>query len=254
MSNIAQDDPMTSGKKKLKSLRLLGVLLIALVGMLWGLAWWGESNSAKQTTTTTLVLPPTVSLRPQPRPAVVQTPVTRVTGVTPAKAAKPKPPKKPKLATTIRSTMSAPAAQAPVLVSAREGLTVAVAGESVTVSYQRNGVSGSDTFAKVQICGKGWLQIPFGNKRKTFNITYQGNVALIGGVSTGWACTLAPSGGSSSSGARDHDTDWVKQVETRPGEQVREDATPNDSGQQGTDAGNNSPDPDKPGKPPKIGG
>jgi hypothetical protein len=46
----------------------------------------------------------------------------------------------------------------------------------------------------------------------------------------------------------------LREVETRPGESVRDDATPNDTGQQGTNGGHNSPDADQPGKPGKISG
>lgn len=94
------------------------------------------------------------------------------------------------------------------------------------------------------------------------------NIVLLAVIATTIAaCANAPTGGQSgyvhySGGGSDGgagmtsapDMDRLREAPTNPGETVRDDSTPNDAGQQGTNGGFNSSDQDSFGKPGKISG
>lgn len=80
-----------------------------------------------------------------------------------------------------------------------------------------------------------------------------GKYVTIDGVKTRIVCPPPSLGGSATSG-ESPDMDRLREVVIRPGEEIREDDTPNDVGEPGTNEGNDSDNVDEPGKPDKISG
>ncbi len=146
----------------------------------------------------------------------------------------------------IIATMMSLAIAVPAFAATKEVVAVIFANGEITITTASGKEANHDA---MKVCRWAWLTV----QDERFTISRMGDRVSIGGMLVEGLICPSVSKKSSASGGNAN-PNWVKNVDLNPGEVVKNDDTKNDKGESGTDKGNDSPDPDMPGKPPKVSG